>query len=753
MQTQDHTQGGENREHRLHRSSSHDLNQQFNSFLHIEESEKSLLQAYQAVLCRGADAFVEAFYEYLLAFPITSEVLHDYRDNGGALATLASKQSRHFLDLLSGVTDAQSAEQLNRIGQIHYQYRIEPVWIMGAYQLYLDHLRKIIASSSEIPTAERIPLESILVKLLFRDMGLMLEGYWNSAMKLLQDERNRVVELQGQVTSLLKNIPQVLWSVDVVQNKPLYISPSTSQICKIDMEMPIPCMSWTLPEDREMVRVAWQKALKGDRVEVESRVQSPGGEARWFRRVFHPFADASGKVIRIDGLMDDTTEAKQAIERLNVLATTDSLTGLPNRALLYDRLSQAIVAAERDGKTQVALMLMDLDHFKEINDTLGHPAGDAILREVSARLSEKLRESDTLARLGGDEFAILLPSIEGDAEAATSRVAGNLLDSLVEPFWYEGNELYLGASLGIALYPDHGREPDSLMSRADVAMYRAKHREVGFLFYDPQTDPNTTERLQLASDLRHALEGGEFVLYYQPQIEMRTGRVVGVEALIRWNHPSHGLMVPDRFLPDAERSGLIKPITDWVIETALAQCNEWRKQGIHLRVAVNVTPRSFQNPSLLHKLQEMFDGRETCVPPSHIEIEITENMLMSDIEHAARVLAQLRELGILVAVDDFGTGYSSLAYLKKLPIHSIKVDKSFVINMGEDDNDAVIVRSTIDLAHNLGCKIVAEGVETSDAADLLVILGCDHAQGFHICEPLPAEQLSQWILDRSLLPN
>jgi EAL domain-containing protein (putative c-di-GMP-specific phosphodiesterase class I) len=342
----------------------------------------------------------------------------------------------------------------------------------------------------------------------------------------------------------------------------------------------------------------------------------------------------------------------------------------------------------------------------------------------------------------------LLPDTQ-DGKASAEIVAKNILSCFVEPFWFLKNELYLGAGIGISIYPDHGDDVDVLMSRADVAMYGAKHRNVGFLFYDPETDPHTQQRLQLSSDLRHALERNEFVLHYQPQVDLRRGGIIGVEALIRWNHPEHGMIFPDQFIPFSENTGLINPITEWVLRTAITQCKTWQAGGTELRIAVNVTARSFQDPLLVDKLEALLCGEGTCLTPDRIEIEITENILMEDIEHGAKAIGRLRDLGISVSIDDFGTGYSSLAYLKKLPIHSIKIDKSFVLNMTEDNNDAVIVRSTIDLAHNLGYLVIAEGVENRDSLDLLELLGCDHAQGYHISHPLPAEELVRWVKDFS----
>ena len=720
------------------------MNEQFNLFLRISEQEKSLLAHYQPILVKGADNFIEAFYAYLLAFPITANVLSHYQEAGGELSRLVTKQSEHFHELLSGDTDQQSAEKLTYIGKIHYQHKIEPVWIMGAYQLYLDHLRQLIVAHPEITPDKQFTLENVLIKLLFRDMGLMLEGYWHSAITQMQIEKTKVMALQEQINNLLSNLPQILWSVDVQNNQLIYISPMAGNICALDIEIPVPCLGWTHPDDRETVILTWKAALQGNKAEIESRIQAPGEEIRWFRRVFHPFLNDKGHVVRVDGLMEETTQSRKAVEHLHHLATTDNLTALPNRALFYDRLNQAIIVAKREQNKQFALILMDLDHFKEINDTLGHPAGDEVLRQVAQRLKNVLRESDTLARLGGDEFAILLSDVL-DGEMAAIKVSKNILDDLTKPFWFQNNELYIGVGIGISIFPDHGDTADILMSRADVAMYEAKHKDVGFLFYNPENNPHSYERLQLSSDLRHALERNEFVLYYQPQINIRTGCIIGVEALIRWNHPQYGLILPDQFIPFAENTGLINLITDWVIHNALTQCKAWELAGIKLLVAVNVTARSFQNPKLVDKLESLLCEGGISLSPDRIEIEITENILMADIEHGAKAIERLRNLGVTVAIDDFGTGYSSLAYLKKLPIHSIKIDKSFVLNMAEDNNDRIIVRSTIDLAHNLGYLVVAEGVENSESLDMLKVLGCDHAQGYHISRPLPIDELVLWI--------
>ena len=718
------------------------INEAFNRFLGIQEADRGILKRYHNNLIEGGEEFAEVFYSYLQAYPATADILRRHEERGGKIAGLVHSQLQHLWNFLSGHTDEKSAERLAHVGELHQRFGIEPVWVMGAYLLYWDHLHARLQDHSKIEAADVPLLEDAIGKLLFRDMGLMLEGYWNAAMAAVDVEHRKVEVLQSQVTSLLSNLPQILWSVDVVNNQPLYISPSTRKICPIDVEMPIPCLGWTVPDDRDTVQRAWQRALAGEQVEVESRVIAPGENLRWFRRVFQPFRDASGRVVRIDGLMEDATDAKLTIERLHRLATTDSLTGLHNRALLLDRLDQAMASARRNpGRPHVVLMLMDLDHFKEINDTLGHPAGDAILRMVAERLKAALRDADTLARLGGDEFAILLPDVKNGRKTA-EKVARNILASFKKPFLHGGQELYLGAGIGIVVFPEHGEEVDTLMSRADVAMYGAKHRDIAHVFYDAASDPHTPERLQLSGELRRALDHQEFELYYQPQIDLRQRRVVGVEALIRWRHPQRGILLPDQFISLAERTGLINPITDWVMTEALQQCRTWRAAGLRLRVAVNMAGRSFQQPDLVDKILGLLLSVGTL--PECLEIEITENVLMADIEHGAQILQRLNEAGITITIDDYGTGHSSLAYLKMLPLHTLKIDKSFVLEMARDEDDAVIVRSTVDLAHNLGYRVVAEGVENKETLEMLGVLGCDSIQGNFLGVPGNSTDINRW---------
>ncbi len=420
-------------------------------------------------------------------------------------------------------------------------------------------------------------------------------------------------------------------------------------------------------------------------------------------------------------------------------ALHDDLTGLPNRSQLRRLLNDTIA-----GHRAFALLIMDLDQFKEVNDTLGHRTGDQILHEVGARLRAALPNGARLARLGGDEFAVILP---GAGQEAARGGAQRLLAALAEPFHIEGHPFTMGASLGIALFPRHGTDSETLLQRADVAMYLAKHHDTTIEVYDPSQDAHSLERLALASELRVAIDKSALRLHYQPLVDLKSGAITGVEALVRWPHGARGLRSPDEFVAVAERSGLIRSLTRWVLNAALGQCHSWRQAGLPLSVSVNLSARTLHDENLPGDLEELLHKWQ--VLSSCLVLEITESALMADPARAQAVLARLHRLGVRLAIDDFGTGYSSLAYLKTMPVSLLKVDKSFVSDMNNDDNDAVIVRSTIDLAHNLGLKIMAEGVEDRATLDLLAILGCDAAQGNYFAPAMPVAEVEQFVRDWS----
>ena len=422
-------------------------------------------------------------------------------------------------------------------------------------------------------------------------------------------------------------------------------------------------------------------------------------------------------------------------------AVHDALTGLPNRSSFRHEVEQV---AGRCADRTATVMLIDLDRFKEINDTLGHHAGDRLLQDVSERLRTSLDEHATVARLGGDEFGVLLPDMASGEEA--SRVALHLLAQLREPFSTHGLTVAVDASIGIACAPEHGSAVEPLIQRADIAMYAAKEGGRGYVLFEPELDRYSPRRLSLTGALRSAIADGEIVLHFQPKAELRTGRIIAVEALARWQHPRLGLIGPSEFVPIAEQTGLIGPLTSYVLEAALRQLRAWSEQGEDLSVAVNLSARSFLDAELAAELPPLLE--RIGVDAGRLELEITESMLMADPARAQATLERLSAIGVRLSVDDFGTGYSSLAHLKRLPVDVIKIDKSFVIDMPHDASDAAIVRSTIELAHNLGLKVVAEGVESHEAWQRLEELGCDLAQGFHVSRPLPADAMMRLLAER-----
>jgi diguanylate cyclase (GGDEF)-like protein len=433
-----------------------------------------------------------------------------------------------------------------------------------------------------------------------------------------------------------------------------------------------------------------------------------------------------------------------ASRQLRHQALHDALTDLPNRTFLYERMQRAL-----GGPGLSALLLIDLDRFKEVNDTLGHDHGDELLMEVSGRLRGAVRRTDTLARLGGDEFAVLLCDLPD--RGTVIELAGRLRDALRRPFALRGVAVELEASIGAALSPDHGTDVNALVQRADVAMYDAKRSKAGIATYSADRDPYSADRLALLAELRRALDGDELVLHYQPKVAVDDGRVIGVEALVRWQHPERGLLGPAEFVPLAERTGTAAELTRWVLDAALAQSRAWRDDGIDLAVAINLAAANIVDATLPDAVAAALERHG--VPGHRLECEISEDTVMADPVRAMDVLGRLRELGLRLSLDDFGTGHSSLAYLKRLPLDEVKIDRSFVSGMTEDENDAVIVRSTIDLARNLGLDVVAEGVENEAILRGLGDLRCDIAQGFHLSRPLPAAELAAWLAARTAGPE
>jgi diguanylate cyclase (GGDEF)-like protein/PAS domain S-box-containing protein len=437
------------------------------------------------------------------------------------------------------------------------------------------------------------------------------------------------------------------------------------------------------------------------------------------------------------GTARDVTDRKEAEDFINFQAYHDLLTRLPNRALFKDRLNLAITHARRN-KQGLAVMFLDLDRFKVVNDTLGHAMGDRLLQSVSIRLENCLREGDTLSRFGGDEFTLLLPDISSKEDVRI--IARKVINVLKEPFMLGEHEVFVGVSVGIAMYKEAGTSVEQLIQNADIAMYSVKGRgKDGYQFFSDSMNITSSNRLKLERDMRNALENEEFHVYYQPQINAKTNDIIGVEALIRWHHPERGIIYPSEFLPLAEETKLIVELSEWVLKTACNEVKQWIDDGhSHIRLAVNFSPTQVEHPRFVNMLFKQL--KECDFPPGNLEIELTENVIMNDLKYMIQKLSNLADSGITIAIDDFGTGYSSLNYLHKLPIHTLKVDQSFVHGIQNSSNDACIVNAIISMAHGLKLNIVAEGVETEAQLEYLKQLGCQEIQGFFFGRARPADE-------------
>lgn len=472
------------------------------------------------------------------------------------------------------------------------------------------------------------------------------------------------------------------------------------------------------------------------------------GSIIWTESCARIVYDTHGKILYHEGALQDISERRSAEARMHYLAHHDDLTGLPNRVMFKYRLEQAIAESVRRG-TLLALLLLDMDRFKAINDTLGHAVGDELLKILGERLSGCVREIDTVSRLAGDEFALILPDLTHAEDAA--RVAQKILAAFAPPFNVDGHELFMSASIGIATCPADGCSLDMLLRNVDIAMYHSKeHGRNTFQFYATEMNTKAFERLSLENALRHALERNELFLHYQPQLDLRTGKIIAVEALLRWQHPELGVISPLQFIPIAEETGMITPIGEWVLRTACAQNKAWQVAGLpHLRVAVNLSPRQLRQSNFIHVIEQTL--HETGLAPCYLELELTESMLMHNTENAIAMLTALDAMGIDISIDDFGTGYSSLTYLKRLPIKALKIDKSFVSDIPGDLDDAAIASTIIVMAHNLDIRVIAEGVETPAQKDFLISHACDSMQGYLFSRPVEPDKIPPLLVSAATL--
>jgi diguanylate cyclase (GGDEF)-like protein/PAS domain S-box-containing protein len=485
--------------------------------------------------------------------------------------------------------------------------------------------------------------------------------------------------------------------------------------------------------DQELLR-------RGGTQNYETSVRHANGDRREVLFQKAVFGNPDGSVGGLVGSMLDITERKKAEEVARYLSHFDPLTNLPNQVLFTDRLNMEIANSHRLNK-RFAIFCLDLDHFKKINNAFGHARADHILRKFAKRLSAFLRQNDTVSRMGGDSFNLLLPDI--DQENSSAKIAKRLLEILRQPFSIDDQEIFVNASLGISIYPHDGIDAQTLLKNADTALQLAKEKGRNTLrFFAPEMNARAEERMLTECQLRKALANNEFVLHYQPQVDAETLKMVGVEALVRWRHPSRGLLLPAHFIDLAEETGLIVPLGEWVLRTACAQGRAWRESGLSpLRIGVNLSPRQFQQADLYGTIHEIL--METGLKPRHLSLEITEGVVMKDVDHAIQTLARLKQLGVHLSIDDFGTGYSSLSYLKNLPIDMLKIDRSFVMDIPSMPDDMAIVTAVITLAHNLNLKVLAEGVQNDAQKTFLQANRCDELQGYLFGHPVEAKEIRQ----------
>jgi len=552
---------------------------------------------------------------------------------------------------------------------------------------------------------------------------------------------------EKRIRQVVETVPDILYTASLPDFIATYISPAIERLLGFTSEQwladPEIWVKQIHNEDRSQLLTAMEDAYeKKESFAFEYRLWHKDDKTlRWFEDRGSWEFDSEGNAVALQGIMTDITERNKYIAELEHKALYDSLTELPNRFLLQDRLQHSLKAAKRDS-WPLAVILIDVVRLSDVNDIIGHGGGDLVLQEVANRLWKTLRESDTVARLTGDEFVLVLPRVLCEHIDVTVAKIRSLFEQSIT---IEDTALEIEAALGIALYPEHGDTPDILLQHANIALRTAKKESLEFSIYDPEQDPFSLRQLKLFGELRQALAKKELTLYYQPQIDLSSNRVKSVEALARWSHPVEGMIPPNDFIPMIEQSGLIKPFTLWVLDEAIEQLNRWSQQGIDLSIAVNLSARNLLDPQLPYAIEKMLESHS--VDPAHLTLEVTESAIMTRPESALKILTKLHDMGLKLSIDDFGTGYSSLAYLKKFPVDELKIDQSFVFDLAKNNEDTIIVRSTIDLAQNMGLKVVAEGVEDEHVLAKLSTLSCNLAQGYYMSRPVPIQELENWLLD------
>lgn len=557
-------------------------------------------------------------------------------------------------------------------------------------------------------------------------------------------------ESKERLNGILASILDAVWSFSADLTRLNYVNQSVEKIYGYPVsaffDNPRVWLDAVLPEDREQVWNTLATLTAEQPVcDSEHRIIRPDGSMRWVHCRGRLVLDEHGQPLRVDGVTTDITERKNAEQQVQTLAYYDSVTMLPNRALLHDRLAQAMHMASRSEK-KVALLFMDLDNFKHINDSLGHHFGDMLLRTIGERLLQCVRDEDTVARIGGDEFLVVLPDIDKGTQAVS--VAEKILLSIARPFLLQEQQIHATISIGISIYPDDAQDPHTLIRHADSALYQAKgHGRDNYQFFTPELNHQITRSSHIERQLRRAIDNGNLRLWYQPQVDTRDGHLIGAEALLRWRHDGRDFLSPVEFIPVAEERGMIARIGEWAMREACRQCRQWQLQGLQaVPIAVNVSPLQFQQKGFATMVTGILD--EAQLDAAYLELEITESAIMRRAPQVAELARQLREIGVGISIDDFGTGYSNLSYLKQIPIDKIKIDRSFVADMLTDVDDDAITYAIVNLAHSLNLRVIAEGVETHAQVERLRLFGCNEVQGHHYSPAIPAIEFESFLTDR-----
>ncbi len=661
-----------------------------NAGLHLQNTTQRNLTAQNVRLLRESLQLIEQQYEFYLWSPT-----QEYRQ--GVLNNLDSA--------LTVIGQLESQQWFHR-----NEYALLPAKFRGLFRTLKNSLVEVMEKrqslASTLSTGSALPTSSIA--LLRQSEEPLMKQLWGELSTLEEVlERSAVTEAK-RIDHAASTVNLGIWLLGIGGIGVIIIS--------------FLYFEWGVLKPITMVAVALKEEAEGQSSKM------PKAHSRESQQLIDAFTQMRLQV----------QDRQRALEQH---ALQDNLTSLPNRFFWQGALNKQCEEAKAHHHG-LGVLIVGLDRFKEINDTLGHATGDRVLKLFGERLKYLLRGNDTVARLGSDEFAIMLPN---SGQEETIYIARKILQEMEHPFLIEQISLYVGCSIGVTLFPKTSNSAEELTRHASIAMYAAKRHKSGYALYDPKYDVHSVHKLSLANDLRNAIQNNDLYLVFQPQVSPDNHQLRGMEVLLRWNHPHHGLVRPDEFISIAEQTALIHPLTNWVLENTFAQMATWRKQQLDCgTVAINISVFNLQSSLLIECLRIQLEKWQ--IPADKIMLEITESAMMADPIHAKNTLQQLSRLGLKLAIDDFGTGFSSLAYIKQLPIDELKIDKSFVMEMANDENDAVIVRSTIDMAHNLGLKVVAEGVESKEIRDLLEILNCDLLQGYHICRPLPAAEIA------SLLP-